>query len=319
MKHFKQILAAALSVALLVSAAPVAFATEAEAMTANPTYSAILINGEAVGLEGYNIADNNYFKLRDFAMAVSGTEKQFDVTWNQEAEQVGIITGNAYTPVGGEMAAGSGEALPATEGVSGLYVDGIYQDAAAYEIKGNNYFKLRDLGRRLNIEVSWDEAANAIFIDTALSYTGLSKADRAFLEAFEDETILENYSATIRECPLYPGFDDVIDFGTMMGVEPLLSTTENTEGGLCTVYVYDLNKLMQQGESALIAYAESLDKMCYMEIPNDEAATVYVNCIGRIFAVIEQEGLLAVSIAHQKIPSEEAQAAMAELAAMEAE
>jgi hypothetical protein len=50
--------------------------------TAKPTTANVLVNGIAVKFEAYNIGGNNYFKLRDLAMALSGTGKQFDVSWD---------------------------------------------------------------------------------------------------------------------------------------------------------------------------------------------------------------------------------------------
>ena len=39
----------------------------------------------------------------------------------------------------------------------------IYLDA--YNIKGNNYFKLRDLGDLLDFNVDWDEGTKQVIID----------------------------------------------------------------------------------------------------------------------------------------------------------
>ena len=49
-------------------------------LTAKPTASTVLVNGENVAFDAYNINDNNYFKLRDLAYILSGTEKQFEVS-----------------------------------------------------------------------------------------------------------------------------------------------------------------------------------------------------------------------------------------------
>ena len=40
-----------------------------------------------------------------------------------------------------------------------------------YNIKGNNYFKLRDLGILFDFDVTWDGARKAVVIDTTKSYT----------------------------------------------------------------------------------------------------------------------------------------------------
>jgi len=40
----------------------------------------------------------------------------------------------------------------------------------AYNINGNNYFKLRDIARAFNIGITWDRATNTIGIDISMDY-----------------------------------------------------------------------------------------------------------------------------------------------------
>ena len=56
-----------------------------QTVTAKPTASKVLVNGKEVAFDAYNISDNNYFKLRDIALQISGTEKQFEVQWDEAA------------------------------------------------------------------------------------------------------------------------------------------------------------------------------------------------------------------------------------------
>ena len=51
--------------------------------TAKPTASKVLVNDKDVAFDAYNINDNNYFKRRDIALQLSGTEKQFEVEWDE--------------------------------------------------------------------------------------------------------------------------------------------------------------------------------------------------------------------------------------------
>lgn len=44
-----------------------------------PTASKVSVNGKDVSFEAYNIEGNNYFKLRDLAKALTGSNKQFEV------------------------------------------------------------------------------------------------------------------------------------------------------------------------------------------------------------------------------------------------
>ena len=140
-------------------------------IVAVPTSSAVLVNGKTVTFDAYNINDNNYFKLRDLAYILSGTEKQFEVTWDAANNVIRLTSGQAYTPVGGEMSGkGTGEKTPIPT-TSTIYLDDNAISLTAYTIEGNNYFKLRDLGTAFDFEVDWDGYSNRIIIDTSKSYT----------------------------------------------------------------------------------------------------------------------------------------------------
>ena len=139
--------------------------------TALPTAAAVMVNGESVSFDAYNINDNNYFKLRDLAYTLSGTGRQFEVQWDGAQNAISLISGQAYTAVGGEMSgrgAGDKQAIPTT---SRIYLDGAEVSFTAFNIDGNNYFKLRAAAAALNFGVDWDGARNMIIIDTAKGYT----------------------------------------------------------------------------------------------------------------------------------------------------
>jgi len=130
-------------------------------ITVNPTTSKVLVNGKIVEFEAYNINGYNYFKLRDLAQAVNNTEKNFEVTWDAANNAINLISNKPYTPSGGELAKGDGKAKVAIPTTSKIYKDGREIFLTAYNINGNNYFKLRE---------TWDGATNTIGIDTSISY-----------------------------------------------------------------------------------------------------------------------------------------------------
>ncbi len=70
------------------------------------------INGKQVAFNAYSINDNNYFKLRDIAKVLSGTKKQFEVTWNGATKSIELKPNTAYTAVGGELATGKAVGRP---------------------------------------------------------------------------------------------------------------------------------------------------------------------------------------------------------------
>ena len=139
-------------------ATPVAPA-EAKAVVSN---AKVTVNGEAVELPAYNIDGNNYFKLRDVAVAVAGTVANFEVGYDKEAKAVTVTTGAAYTG-STEVAAVAGDAT-AKASVQKVVLDGEDADLVAYNIGGYNYFKLRDLGEVLGFTVAWDKEARVIDI-----------------------------------------------------------------------------------------------------------------------------------------------------------
>lgn len=122
--------------------------------------------------DAYNINGSNYFKLRDLAMALKGTEKQFEVNWDGANNAINLITAKPYTAVGGELT-GQTDSMPkeAVPTTSKIYLDGLEQSFAAYTIGGNNYFKLRDIGKAIDFGVTWDQNTNTIGIDTSISYS----------------------------------------------------------------------------------------------------------------------------------------------------
>ncbi len=134
------------------------------------TPSAILMDSEEISMEAYNIDGNNYFKLRDLASLVNGTEKQFEISWNGETNAIDMTSGENYTAVGGEMGKGDGVDKEGTESTASVYLDGEKISLTAYNIGGNNYFKLRDVADVIDFGVIYDEATKNIRIDTSSSY-----------------------------------------------------------------------------------------------------------------------------------------------------
>lgn len=145
--------------------------TPATKATANPTNSKVTVNGKQVSFDAYNINNNNYFKLRDVAQIIRGTDKQFNVTWDGTKNAINLISNTAYKTVGGELKSGDGKVKNATLSTSTIYKDGSQVSLTAYNINDNNYFKLRDLGEAFNFDVSWDGVNNTVVVDTSKGYT----------------------------------------------------------------------------------------------------------------------------------------------------
>ena len=140
------------------------------AVSAIPTPSTVYVDGKVVSFEAYNIGGYNYFKLRDIAFVLNGTEKQFEVGYDAQTKDIALTSGEPYTAVGGEMAAGNNAAKEAIPTESVVVFHNWRLDLTAYNIGGNNFFKLRDLMVMLGVYVGYDDTTKAITLDTSKGY-----------------------------------------------------------------------------------------------------------------------------------------------------
>jgi hypothetical protein len=159
-----------LSFSLLFSAFASAAAAPAS-VTATPTSSTVYVNDTAVTFQAYNIGGSNYFKLRDLAVTLGVTEKNFSLEWDGNANAIYIMTNGYYVPQGDEMTVtGDKSPVKAVPNTSDVYVNGKQVNLTAYRIGGYNYFRLRDVGVALDFGVTYDGTANTIKINTAQRY-----------------------------------------------------------------------------------------------------------------------------------------------------
>ena len=124
----------------------------------------LTVNGEAKNTEIYNIDGSNYFKLRDMAALLTGTGSQFSVEFDAERSTIVVKTGEAYTAVGGELETGTDKSASAVASAQSVEIDGETVDLTAYNIGGNNFFKLRDLGTALDFGVDYDGATATMVV-----------------------------------------------------------------------------------------------------------------------------------------------------------
>lgn len=130
----------------------------------------LMVNGADIATEAYLIDGNNYIKLRDLATMITGTDKQFEVTWNSELGTIEMQSGKSYTCVGGEMATGGNAETSAVLNASPIYLDGALVELRAYTINDNNYFKLRDVMALFDVGVGYNSDTATATLDTGLSY-----------------------------------------------------------------------------------------------------------------------------------------------------
>ena len=68
------------------------------------------------------------------------------------------------------------ESLKATLSTNRILVDGQETHMTAYTINGNNYVKLRDVGKAVGFEVYWDSANGCVQVESGKPYTGEAPA-----------------------------------------------------------------------------------------------------------------------------------------------
>ncbi len=168
------ILTLAVCLALLVPAA----AGAEEARPALATNNTIVVSSSAdqpdahtVRPAVYKIDGANYFKLRDVAMLLNGSEKQFAVDYDDAAGAVSITSGRPYRAIGGELTGAAAETAAAVPSNNAIRIDGVPVTLTVWKIGGANYFKLRDLGKALDFHVGYDDGTKTVYISGAKGYT----------------------------------------------------------------------------------------------------------------------------------------------------
>ncbi|MCL2045506.1 MAG: leucine-rich repeat protein [Oscillospiraceae bacterium] len=135
-----------------------------------PTSATIMVDGVMVEFDAYIIDNNNYFKLRDLAYALNGTDKQFNIEFRRSSNAINIYSDRVYTVVGGEMQ---------NRGINNIvaYLSGAtinHNNASfsfpSYNINNNNYYRLRDIAQLIDFNVTWDETNNTINVATSTGY-----------------------------------------------------------------------------------------------------------------------------------------------------
>ena len=131
-----------------------------------PSMHKMTVDGQPVRPQGYMINGSNYYKLRDIAYILNGTDSQFNVTWDGANNRIVLTSGEPYQEVGGEMASSvSAEIENCTPSDATIVIDGSAVSLTGYRINGNNYYMVRDIGAALGFLV--DYADQTVLITSA--------------------------------------------------------------------------------------------------------------------------------------------------------
>ncbi|MCL1975046.1 MAG: hypothetical protein FWG61_02645, partial [Firmicutes bacterium] len=84
---------------------------------------------------------------------------------------IDIQLGQPYTPLGNELEDLLDDIENATATTQQLRVNGTFIDVAAYNVKGFNYLRLRDLAIILDFAIDYDEESGDITLDLSQPYS----------------------------------------------------------------------------------------------------------------------------------------------------
>lgn len=132
-----------------------------------PSTHQVQVNGQPVSPQAYNIDGYNYFKLRDIASLLNGTASSFDVTWDAATQAVDLLSGRAYTAVGGELTSVPAESLRVQSSTAKVLLDGSGVEMQGYNINGNNYYKIADVSAAVGFAVGFENTTKTVQIKTA--------------------------------------------------------------------------------------------------------------------------------------------------------
>ena len=121
------------------------------------------------------IPKNSVHGKWQISFTVLPSDKTVSVKWDAKKQTISLQTEKPYTAVGGELAVGADKSATAQESKTTLLVNGNeVTSLTAYNIGGNTYFKLRELGNLLYFDVSYNAVANIAAVES-FTFQGCEK------------------------------------------------------------------------------------------------------------------------------------------------
>ena len=130
----------------------------------------ISVDGKAQTVSCYNIKGYNYFKLRDVAKLMMGSQRGFEVIVDEGTPVV--VRDSSYTESGDELQALNSNKLKANPKFQYLGMRPSYTSliVKSYNIGGYNYMSLRDVAQAANFKVGYDAPSKTIVIDSSQEF-----------------------------------------------------------------------------------------------------------------------------------------------------
>lgn len=148
--------------------------TKSYAIEAKPSAQSLVLNGNQTPLQGYSIGGYNYFKLRDLAAVLSGN---LDFSLKGDAEKITINLSENYKKLSNDLKSIPNKNVSASSKKMNLEIlsAGNVKNTSVdcYNISGYNYFKLRDVGELLGLDISYNESSNSAIMTTPIKTSDL--------------------------------------------------------------------------------------------------------------------------------------------------
>lgn len=190
-----------IALAILMVLAPIARAEgqEAPMAEAQKSFQPFELDGEEVKIGGYLINANNYYKLRDLAALLNGTDKEFNVVFDKEKKQIALELGKPYEKLDTDLQEMKHDKTKAKMVTNKILVDGKEVELKAALIDQNNYVKLRDLGAVVGFKVDYNKETQAIIVDTKAEVEAEEEKTEDKKEEKKEEVKAKELNASIDE------------------------------------------------------------------------------------------------------------------------
>lgn len=221
---------------------------KAEAMDVQASNQKVTLNGKEVAIFGYNIKDENYFKLRDLAAVLKDTDAKFAVDYKDNV--VTLAKGGDYKVLDTDQKSVAEKAKGALTNDKVLVGEDVLK-ATAYKINDNNYYRLRDLGKALGFGVDYDEATRTVLLTTG-------KVEDKKEEKAVQPTIAELKESLKKEIAKAEKFQDSEEL--KKAEDAVVSNYENALAAAKSI-VNDKDATKEQVENSLKALVESTKKL----------------------------------------------------------
>ena len=125
----------------------------------------VFIDGAGVAVKGFRIHGGYYFKLRNLAYILSGTEKRFNVYWDDAEKAILLAGGQAYAAGLDESIPDPGEDARFMLSTAKWRLDGIEASLPAYTLGGSHYVTIESLAAILGFSVRRTGNDNTFILD----------------------------------------------------------------------------------------------------------------------------------------------------------